>query len=157
MVMSTFKQYSNPDTYADDAPRSSGEDPLWGEAVYADKGLFLLLLYDKAIKSMTEALELIAKGDMVEKGERLIRAQDIVLQLSDALDPSTGEIADNLERLYLYIYRRLIRGNIRLDTEAIVEARSLMMELLESWQAVILGRDSATAPGWEIGPWAKLL
>ena len=147
MVMSTFKQYSNPDTYADDAPRSSGEDPLWGEAVYADKGLFLLLLYDKAIKSMTEALELIAKGDMVEKGERLIRAQDIVLQLSDALDPSTGEIADNLERLYLYIYRRLIRGNIRLDTEAIVEARSLMMELLESWQAVILGRDSATAPG----------
>jgi flagellar biosynthetic protein FliS len=147
--MSTFKQYSKPDTYAEDEPRSGGEAPLWGEAVYADKGLFLLLLYDKAIKSMTEALELIAKGDMVEKGERLIRAQDIVLQLSDALDPSTGAIADNLERLYLYIYRRLIRGNIRLDTEAIVEARSLMMELLESWQAIILGRDSATAPGLE--------
>ncbi len=147
MVMSTFKQYPNSETYADDQLRGDSKDPLWGEAVYADKGLFLLLLYDKAIKSMTEALELIADGDMVGKGERLIRAQDIVLQLSDALDPSAGAIADNLERLYLYIYRRLIRGNIRLDTEAIVEARSLMTELLESWQAVILGRDSATVLG----------
>ena len=147
MVMSTFQQYPNSDAYADDQLRNDREDPLWGEAVYADKGLFLLLLYDKAIKSMTEALELMAKGDMVEKGEKLIRAQVIVLQLSDALDPSTGEIADNLERLYLYIYRRLIRGNIRLDTDAIMEARSLMTELLKSWQAVILGRDSAAVPG----------
>ena len=113
MVMSTFKQYPNSDTFADDQLQAEGEDPLWGEAVFADKGLFLLMLYDKAIKSMNEALELMANGDMVAKGERLIRAQDIVLQLSDALDPSTGEIADNLERLYLYIYRRLIRGNIR--------------------------------------------
>lgn len=145
MVMSTFKQYPNSETCAED-----GVDPLWGEAVYADKGLFLLLLYDKAIKSMDEALELMGKGDMVAKGERLIRAQDIVLQLSDALDHSTGEIADNLERLYLYIYRRLIRGNIRLDREAILEARSLMMELLKSWQAVVLGRDSTAVPG--LGP-----
>ena len=141
MVMSTFKQYPNSETCAED-----GVDPLWA-AVYADKGLFLLLLYDKAIKSMDEALELMAKGDMVAKGERLIRAQDIVLQLSDALDPSTGEIADNLERLYLYIYRRLIRGNIRLDQEAILEARSLMTELLKSWQSVVLGRDSTAVPG----------
>lgn len=147
MVMSTFKQYPNSDTFADDQLRAEGEDPLWGEAVFADKGLFLLMLYDKAIKSMNEALELMANGDMVAKGERLIRAQDIVLQLSDALDPSTGEIADNLERLYLYIYRRLIRGNIRLDADAIIEARSLMTQLLESWQAVILGRDSATVQG----------
>jgi flagellar protein FliS len=147
MVMSTFKQYPNSEQIAAaPALRSVNQEPLWGEAVLADKGLFLLLLYDKAIKSMTEALELMAKGDMVEKGERLIRAQDIVLQLSDALDLSTGQIAENLERLYLYIYRRLIQGNIRLDTEAIVEARSLMTELLESWQAVILGRDSSTVP-----------
>ena len=145
MVMSTFKQCPNSEQIAAaPALHCVNQEPLWGEAVFADKGLFLLLLYDKAIKSMTEALELIAKGDMVEKGERLIRAQDIVLQLSDALDLSTGQIAENLERLYLYIYRRLIRGNIRLDTEAILEARSLMTELLESWQAVILGRDSST-------------
>ena len=122
-----------------------------GPAVYADKGLFLLLLYDKAISCMEEALDLIDAGDMIGKCDRLIRAQDIVLELSDALDKGTGEIAQNLERLYLYVYRRLIAGNNRLDRDAIMEARSLMNELYEAWQAVILGRDSATPASRSLG------
>ena len=72
------------------------EDMPWAPAVLSDKGLFLLLLYDKAISCMDEALTLIEQGDMVGKGDRLIHAQEIVLQLSDALDKSTGDIADNL-------------------------------------------------------------
>ena len=115
-------------------------------AIFADKGLFLLLLYDKAISCMNEALELIEAGDMVGKGEQLIRAQDIVLELSDALDKSAGEVAYNLERLYLYVYRRLISGNNLLDREAIVEARTVMSELYEAWRSIINGDDSAVVP-----------
>lgn len=118
----------------------------WAAAVLADKGLFLLLLYDKAISCMDEAVELMESGDMVGKGERLVRAQDIVLQLADALDKEAGDIADNLERLYLYVYRRLIRGNVRLDLQAIAEARSVMAKLQGAWQTVILGRDSTVVP-----------
>jgi len=126
------------------------EDMPWAPAVLSDKGLFLLLLYDKAISCMDEALSLIEQGDMVGKGDRLIHAQEIVLQLSDALDKSTGAIADNLERLYLYVYRRLIEGNVRLDRNAILEARGIMKDLYDAWQAIILGRDSQR-PGdsWE--------
>ena len=115
-------------------------------AIFADKGLFLLLLYDKAISCMNEALELIEAGDMVGKGEQLIRAQDIVLKLSDALDKSAGEVAYNLERLYLYVYRRLISGNNTLDREAIVEARTVMSELYDAWRSIINGDDSAAVP-----------
>ena len=110
----------------------------WAPAVLSDKGLFLLLLYEKAISCMDESLVLMDEGDMVGKGDCLIRAQEIVLQLSDALDKSTGAIADNLERLYLYVYRRLIQGNVRLDQGAITEARRIMNDLLEAWQAIIL-------------------
>ena len=110
----------------------------WAPAVLSDKGLFLLLLYEKAISCMDESLVLIDEGDMVGKGDCLIRAQEIVLQLSDALDKSTGAIADNLERLYLYVYRRLIQGNVRLDRGAITEARRIMNDLLEAWQVIIL-------------------
>ena len=118
----------------------------WAPAVLADKGLFLLLLYDKAISCMDEALQLMEEGDMVGKGERLVRAQDIVLELSDALDKRAGDVAANLERLYLYIYRRLIRGNVRLDRGAILEAKALMEKLLSGWQTAILGCDSTTVP-----------
>ncbi len=110
----------------------------WAPAVLSDKGLFLLLLYEKAISCMDESLVLMDEGDMVGKGDCLIHAQEIVLQLSDALDKSTGAIADNLERLYLYVYRRLIQGNVRLDRGAITEARRIMNDLLEAWQAIIL-------------------
>lgn len=126
------------------------EDMPWAPAVLSDKGLFLLLLYDKAISCMDQALSLIEQGDMVGKGERLMHAQEIVLQLSDALDKSTGDIADNLERLYLYVYRRLIEGNVRLDRNAILEAKGIMTDLYDAWQAIILGQDSQR-PGadWE--------
>ncbi len=99
---------------------------------------------------MDKALSLIEQGDMVGKGDRLIHAQEIVLQLSDALDKSTGSIADNLERLYLYVYRRLIEGNVRLDRNAILEAKGIMSDLYNAWQAIILGQDSSL-PGasWE--------
>ena len=126
------------------------EDMPWAPAVLSDKGLFLLLLYDKSISCMDKALSLIEQGDMVGKGDRLIHAQEIVLQLSDALDKSTGSIADNLERLYLYVYRRLIEGNVRLARNAILEAKGIMSDLYNAWQAIILGQDSSL-PGasWE--------
>ena len=136
----------------DDSPAVADavEDMPWAPAVLSDKGLFLLLLYDKAISCMDEALSLIEQGDMVGKGDRLIHAQEIVLQLSDALDKSTGSIADNLERLYLYVYRRLIEGNVRLDRNAILEAKGIMSDLYNAWQAIIVGQDSSL-PGasWE--------
>lgn len=108
--------------------------------------LFLLLLYDKAIACMEEAIQLMDAGDLVAKSDRLIRAQDIVLELSDALDKGTGEIAHNLERIYVYIYRRLIRGNVHMDRAAIAEARELMKKLNSAWQSIILGRDSGAVP-----------
>ena len=134
----------------DDSTADAVEDMPWAPAVLSDKGLFLLLLYDKAISCMDEALSLIEQGDMVGKGDRLIHAQEIVLQLSDALDKSTGSIANNLERLYLYVYRRLIEGNVRLDRNAILEAKGIMSDLYNAWQAIILGQDSSL-PGasWE--------
>ena len=106
------------------------------------------MLYDRAIRCMEEAIELIDAGDMIAKGERLVQAQDVVLQLADALEKDTEDeqvrsISFNLERLYLYIYRRLIRGNTHLDRDAIREARRLMGTLYQAWEHIILD----AAPG----------
>ena len=106
-----------------------------------DKSDLLLKLYQKAMLCMDDALDLIERGEMVEKGKCLIQAQEIVMQLSDALDyQGEGyEVAANLNRLYIYVYRLLIRGNTRLDCEAIGEARVLMARLLTAWEQVAQG------------------
>ena len=110
-----------------------------------DKSDLLLKLYQKAMLCMDDALDLIERGEMVEKGKRLIQAQEIVMQLSDALDyQGEGyEVAENLNRLYIYVYRLLIRGNTRLDCEAIGEARVLMARLLTAWEQVAQGPEPA--------------
>lgn len=112
-----------------------------------DKSELLLKLYQKAMLCMDDALDLIERGEMVEKGKCLIRAQDIVMQLADALDyqGEGHEVAANLDRLYLYVYRLLIRGNTRLDCEAIGEARELMARLLTAWEQVAQGPEPAVA------------
>jgi len=104
-----------------------------------DKGHLLVMLYEKAMQCMEEAIELIKEGDVIGKDQRLIRAQEIVNQLTDALDGNEGgaeggEIAANLGSLYTYIYRRLIRGNNYQDLEAIGEAHHLMGKLLAAWK-----------------------
>jgi flagellar protein FliS len=110
-----------------------------------DKSDLLLKLYQKAMLCMDDALDLIERGEMVEKGKRLIQAQEIVMQLSDALDYQGAgyEVAENLNRLYIYVYRLLIRGNTRLDCEAIGEARVLMARLLTAWEQVAQGPEPA--------------
>ncbi len=115
--------------------RANHEPTSWG---IEEKTHLLLLLYQKALRCIDQAVIDIAAGEMVKKSDELIRAQDIVLQLSDALDHSNndGGLTANLERLYLYIYKLLIKGNTRLDLGAIAEARKHLVNLYGAWEQV---------------------
>jgi len=103
----------------------------------ASPGKLILLLYQGAIKAMKKAVELIDRKDFEGKGESLIKAQDIIMELNMALDMEAGEIPQSLRQLYLYIYKRLIHANLELDTDAIQECAGLMEGLLESWEKAV--------------------
>ena len=111
----------------------------------ANKGKLIVLLYQGAIRYMKKAKLQLADRDMEGKGNSLIRAQDIVLELLYALDQTLlnegNELAVNLQRLYLYSYRRLIHANTHLDSDAIDEVVELLNNLLEAWEKVATGGD----------------
>ena len=48
-----------------------------------------------------------------------------------------GDIAQNLEQLYTYIYDRLVHANVKKDPEAIEEALLLLTELRDTWAQVV--------------------
>ncbi len=54
------------------------------------------MLYQGAIKALKKSIDLIDKKEYGEKGEQLINAQDIIMELNLALDMKTGEIAQSL-------------------------------------------------------------
>ena len=115
----------------------------------ANKGKLIVMLYQGAIRFMNRALLLLEKKDMEGKGNALIRAQDIILELLYSLDQGLldqdDELALNLRRLYLYSYRRLVHANVHMDTEAVEEGIRLMQNLLQAWEQVILNDGSGGA------------
>ena len=109
----------------------------------ANKGKLIVMLYQGAVKFMKKALMCLEKKDMEGKGNALIKAQDIILELLYALDQEMldngNELALNLQRLYLYSYRRLVQANIHMDAEVIEEIVGIMSNLAEAWETVIAG------------------
>lgn len=113
----------------------------------ANKGKLIVLLYQGAIRNMRKAVLQMEQKDMEGKGNSLIRAQDIVLELLYALDQKLldegNELAANLQRLYLYCYRRLIHANVQADTKIVEEVIALLANLLEAWEKVVGEGESA--------------
>jgi flagellar protein FliS len=101
----------------------------------------VVMLYNGAIRSLKRAVELLEQGEMGKKGDQIIKAQDILMELNLALDmKSGGEIARNLRRIYLYVYRTLSEANFHKSTAKIEEAIRLLSILNEAWEAVAVGK-----------------
>ncbi len=95
----------------------------------------LTMLYQGAIRFLNIAEKTIKEKDYEAGNNNLIRVQAIVVELRASLDREKGgEVAENLDSLYDYMYNRLIKANIEKDLEIIDEVRTLLKELLESWQ-----------------------
>jgi flagellar protein FliS len=92
------------------------------------------MLYDAAIKRIEEAISLIGTKKLDMVNNNLVRAQDIVAELRASLNMKAGEIAANLDRLYDYIHRLLVRGNVRKEAAPLQEALQLMKVLRETWK-----------------------
>ena len=100
-----------------------------------DQTKLLLMLYEGAIKFCKQAKIAIENDDPIEKNNKLQRAQDVIHELIDSLDTDNGgEVADNLLRLYEYMLRRLIKANIKQDTEIVDEVLDLLNNLYQGWQ-----------------------
>jgi flagellar protein FliS len=113
----------------------------------ASRGKLILMLYQGAINSLKKSIELLDKKDYMGKGDCIIKAQDILMELNLALDMSAGEIAHSLRSLYVYMYRRLIDANMNKDTAPIQEAIRIMSNLYQAWEQVVTEKDDGGMNG----------
>jgi flagellar protein FliS len=100
----------------------------------ASQGKLIVMLYDAAIKRTEEAISLLDTKKLDDVNNNLIRAEDIIAELRASLDMKTGDIAANLDRLYDYIHRLLIGGNVRKQKSPLQEAVKLMTALRDTWK-----------------------
>ena len=58
-------------------------------------------------------------------------------QRADTLDHDTGDLAGNLEQLYLYIHDLLVEANIKKDPAIVDNALHMLTELRDTWEQVV--------------------
>lgn len=95
------------------------------------------LLIDGLLARVNEARGHLQRGEAGAKRDKIGRALGIVEGLHMSLDKDRGgEIAANLEQLYDYIARALLRSNIENAIEPLDEVAELVRELKAGWDAI---------------------
>jgi flagellar secretion chaperone FliS len=103
----------------------------------SDQRQLILLLYDGAIRFMRKASARIDANDIEAAHNYLVRSRDILGELLATLKPEkAGEVGRNLQRLYVYIFNRLVEANLTKNNEIVAECVKLMSTLRDGWAQI---------------------
>ena len=91
-----------------------------------------LMLYNGALRFMTEGREAIERKDYEEANISLQKAQNIITEFRVTLNMDY-EIAHQLLPLYNYVYDRLVEANMQSDLAKLDEAKTIITELRDAW------------------------
>jgi len=91
-----------------------------------------LLLYNGALRFLTESILAMEQGDVQKSHNSNLRVQDIVREFVQTLDMSY-ELSKTWAQLYEYIEHCLIQGNIKKDVEQLQYAKSILTEMRDTW------------------------
>ncbi|MAV91092.1 MAG: flagellar export chaperone FliS [Bdellovibrionaceae bacterium] len=104
----------------------------------ASREKLLLMLYEAAIRFIKKALKAIDEKDIAERGLNIGKAYDIFMELNNTLDhKSGGEIALNLEQLYMFLTDQLTQANIKGDRKPLEDALKITETLYSGWVEAI--------------------
>lgn len=95
----------------------------------------LTMLYDALVSNLTIAEAALADKDYFTLNDKLLRAQEIVLELRGTLKPEVWSGGTALLAIYDFVYRLLVRGNVHKDKDALRDARRLLEPLQAAWHA----------------------
>jgi len=120
-----------------------------GVSAYAKVGLetsvisasphkLVVMLYDGALVAVKSAATHMAAGNIAEKGIAIGKAINIIDSgLRASLDKkSGGEIAANLDALYVYITKRILTASLQNRTDMLDEVQTLLADLRDAWTQI---------------------
>ncbi len=105
-----------------------------GGVAAADPHRLTLMLMDGALERISAAKGNLANGRTAEKCALIQRSIDILHELRASLDfGAGGELAVNLDSLYDYMVRQLVKANVEDRVEVLDEVVRLLTEIRGAW------------------------
>ena len=104
----------------------------------ASREKILLMLYEGAIRFIKQAMSAIDKKDIAERGMNIGRAFDIINELNNTLNHAAGgDIASNLEQLYMFVSEQLTKANATGQKKPLEDALKVLETLYSGWVEAI--------------------
>ncbi len=108
-----------------------------GGVAAADPHRLIVMLMDGALERIARARGCIENGALQEKNDLLCAAVAIIDELRVSLDlKAGGPIAANLDDLYDYMCRQLVKANLSNRLETLDEVAHLLAEIRSAWIAL---------------------
>ena len=108
------------------------------QVVTASREKILLMLYEGAIRFTKQARVAMNDKKIAEKGKAISKATAILSELMATLDFKIGgQLAQDLENLYIFMIDKLIEANVHNKVECLDEVEKLLNTLYTAWKDVI--------------------
>jgi flagellar protein FliS len=109
----------------------------YGNLADASPYQVIQLMLDALLSRIAEATGHIERGEVAAKGEKIGKALGIIEGLLLGLDKERGgDIALNLERLYDYASRTLLKAILENRVDLLKEVSSLLREIKLGWDGI---------------------
>ncbi|MFD1178870.1 flagellar export chaperone FliS [Paenibacillus puldeungensis] len=96
-----------------------------------------LMLYNGAIQFAGNAKSSIEEKDIIKTNNYVQKVQSIIYELISSLNiKQGGQLAENLQSLYLYMIDRLMEANIKKQTAPLEEVIGMLQELKSAWEEI---------------------
>jgi flagellar protein FliS len=95
------------------------------------------IMYEELLKALDAMAFATSRGDYVQRGERQSKVLAILTGLETSLDfDKGGQIAVDLVAIYREARRLVIAGGREGDAQLIVQARDVIQEISNAWDAI---------------------
>ena len=118
----------------------------------ASPGQLVLMLYDGALRALGLARDVCERQAGEPRSyetinKQLLKAQSIIAELHDTLNPDAGDgrFAREMGRLYDYFNHRLMEANLRKDAAPIAEVERLLGEVRSAWAEMLRTQGAANS------------
>lgn len=103
----------------------------------ADPHRLIQMLMRGALEKIATAKGYLTRGDLSNKGVHISWAISIIEGLRTSLNMDQGgEVAKNLEDMYEYMIRRLLKANLENDIKLLDEVSGLLLTVKSAWDKI---------------------
>ncbi len=129
------------------------ENPYLRDAILtATPEQLQLMLYDGAIRYATQARDALVAKQFETAYERLVRAQNIVIEMQNGLNYDVNrELCERVAAVYGFLYRKLVDANVDRDCGAIDDALKVLQIERETWR-ILVDKVNKIRQSGEAGP-----